>query len=91
MCHIRANALAWLPGGGPTVKDLAAEARVSVFETASARETRRERARALLLSEAVASFKAPQRIAAVGSYGTSVCVGCSNGALCFLQASFLAG
>ena len=56
----------------------------------SARETLGARGAVLRLPEAVASFKAPHRITAIGSHATRVCVGCSNGELCFLQAPFLA-
>ena len=38
----------------------------------------------------VASFQAPQTIRSVRCHGTTICVGCEGGALCFLQAPFLA-
>ena len=38
----------------------------------------------------VACFKAPQRIASMHCQGTTICVGCSGGAVCILQAPFLA-
>ena len=39
---------------------------------------------------AVACFKAPQYIASVRCRGGSICVGCASGALCILEAPFLA-
>ena len=38
----------------------------------------------------VASFKAPQRITSVLCHGATICVGCAGGAVCILQAPFLA-
>ena len=38
----------------------------------------------------VASFKAPQRITSVRCNGATICVGCEGGAVCILQAPFLA-
>jgi len=39
---------------------------------------------------AVASFKAPRTIASVRCQGATICVGCVGGAVCILQAPFLA-
>ena len=38
----------------------------------------------------VACFKAPQRINWVRCHGAAICVACEGGAVCFLQAPFLA-
>jgi hypothetical protein len=38
----------------------------------------------------VACFRAPQEIASMHCRGTTICVGCSGGAVCILQAPFLA-
>ena len=38
----------------------------------------------------VASFKAPQFITSVRRHGATICVGCAGGAVCILQAPFLA-
>ena len=38
----------------------------------------------------VASFKAPQHITSVVCQGATICVGCVGGAVCILQAPFLA-
>jgi hypothetical protein len=38
----------------------------------------------------VACFKAPQKISSVRSNGSNICVGCTGGAVCILQAPFLA-
>ena len=38
----------------------------------------------------VAFFKAPQPIASVRCHGATICVGCEGGAVCILQAPFLA-
>ena len=38
----------------------------------------------------VACFKAPQKISSVRSNGSNICVGCTGGAVCILQALFLA-
>jgi len=38
----------------------------------------------------VAFFKAPQPIASVRCHGATICVGCTGGAVCILQAPFLA-
>ena len=38
----------------------------------------------------VAFFKAPQRITSVRCHGATICVGCEDGAVCILQARFLA-
>jgi len=41
-------------------------------------------------ASAVACFKAPQPITSVRRNGSDICVGCSGGAVCILQAPFLA-
>jgi hypothetical protein len=41
-------------------------------------------------ASAVACFKAPQPINSVRCNGSNICVGCSGGAVCILQAPFLA-
>ena len=41
-------------------------------------------------ASAVACFKAPQPISSVRCNGSNICVGCSGGAVCILQAPFLA-
>jgi len=41
-------------------------------------------------ASAVACFKAPEKITSVRCYGGSICVGCGGGAVCVLQAPFLA-
>ena len=41
-------------------------------------------------ASAVACFKAPQPIMSVRCNGSNICVGCSGGAVCILQAPFLA-
>ena len=41
-------------------------------------------------ASAVACFKAPETITSVRCYGGSICVGCDGGAVCILQALFLA-
>ena len=41
-------------------------------------------------ASAVACFKAPKRISSVRCNGGSICVGCCQGAVCILQAPFLA-
>ena len=41
-------------------------------------------------ASAVACFRAPEGITAVRCYGGSICVGCDLGAVCILQAPFLA-
>ena len=41
-------------------------------------------------ASAVACFKAPETIESVRCYGGSICVGCRGGAVCILQAPFLA-
>jgi hypothetical protein len=41
-------------------------------------------------ASAVACFKAPQPIKSVRCNGSNICVGCSGGAVCILQAPFLA-
>ena len=41
-------------------------------------------------ASAVACFKAPQHISSVRCNGSNICVGCSGGAVCILQAPFLA-
>jgi len=38
----------------------------------------------------VACFKAPQWITSVRCHGAAICVGCEGGAVCILQAPFLA-
>jgi hypothetical protein len=39
----------------------------------------------------VACFRAPQRISALRCFGTTVCLGCSEGAILFLRVPFLTG
>jgi len=41
-------------------------------------------------ASAVACFKAPQPISSVRCNGSNICVGCRGGAVCILQAPFLA-
>jgi len=41
-------------------------------------------------ASAVACFKAPQPISLVRCNGSNICVGCRGGAVCILQAPFLA-
>ena len=41
-------------------------------------------------ASAVGCFRAPDGITAVRCYGGSICVGCDYGAVCILQAPFLA-
>ena len=41
-------------------------------------------------ASAVACFKAPQPISSVRCNGSNICVGCRFGAVCILQAPFLA-
>lgn len=41
-------------------------------------------------AEPVASFTAPERITSVQCHGATICVGCEGGAVCILQAPFLA-
>jgi hypothetical protein len=41
-------------------------------------------------ASAVACFKAPEGITSMRCYGGSICVGCVRGAVCVLQAPFLA-
>ena len=42
------------------------------------------------VASAVACFKAPQHISSMRSNGSNICVGCDGGAVCILQALFLA-
>ena len=42
------------------------------------------------IQDGVASFRVPQRITSVRCQGATICVGCEGGAVCILQAPFLA-